>query len=70
MISADPEAMPEVVYFDKIVQILPEDKPETWLTKIELAMLDTLYWKMLKAVQSYPKTIQGQIDRAEWLLGD
>lgn len=57
MISADPEAMPEVVPFDKVVQILPEDKPETWLTKIEIAMLDTLYQKMMKAVQSYPKSV-------------
>lgn len=70
MISADPEAQPEKVFFSKIVHILPEDKPETWLTKIENMMLITLYDKMTKCLKDYPKTVAQQIERGGWVLGD
>ncbi len=49
---------------------MPEDKPETWLTKIENMMLVTLYDKMKVALADYPKTIEGQINRSKWLLSD
>ena len=70
MISADPEAQPEKVQFARIVQILPEDKPETWLTKIENMMLESLFVKMKQCLMEYPKTLAGQIERGNWVLGD
>lgn len=70
MISADPEAQPEKVLFHKVVNILPEDKPETWLTKIESMMLLSLYEKMKICLTEYPKTLPAQIERGSWVLGD
>ena len=56
--------------FTKIVHILPEDKPENWLTKIENMMLVSLYEKMKGCLLDYPKTTEAKIDRGNWLLAN
>ena len=58
------------MHFHRVVNILPEDKPETWLTKIEAMMLQTLFEKMKVCLAEYPKTLAGQIERGSWVLGD
>ena len=54
MISAEPETMPETVPFSSSVKILPEDKVENWLTKIQEMMITTLFDLMGLAYKEYP----------------
>jgi dynein heavy chain len=48
MQSAEPEVMPEIVDFSQSVIILPEDKVENWLMKIQEMMCRSLYDKSKK----------------------
>ena len=54
MISAEPEQQPELVKFSESVFILPEDKVESWLTKIEHMMVQSLFDVTKKALLQYP----------------
>lgn len=67
MISAEPETMPEHVPFSQSVMILPEDKVETWLMKIQVMMIKSLYDLTKKCLADYP--VPGII-RKPWIFGE
>lgn len=65
MQSAEPEIMPEKVPFSSSVLILPEDRVEQWLMKIQEMMFKTLYDITRQANIDYPEET---FDRKEWLF--
>ena len=67
MISAEPEQQPEKVNFSESVFILPEDKVENWLTKIETMMVKSLYDQTKLACLEYP---EDALERKEWLFSN
>ncbi|MHA2024047.1 MAG: hypothetical protein ACTSWQ_10340 [Candidatus Thorarchaeota archaeon] len=65
MISAEPETMPEQVPFSNSVHILPEDKVENWLLKIQEEMKKTLFDLARLCLAEYPAD---GIERKQWLF--
>lgn len=65
MQSAEPEIMPEKVPFSSSVLILPEDRVEQWLMKIQEMMFKTIYDITKLAFTEYPDE---PLDRREWLF--
>eukprot|EP00828_Plagiopyla_frontata_P006289 TRINITY_DN1271_c0_g1_i2.p1 TRINITY_DN1271_c0_g1~~TRINITY_DN1271_c0_g1_i2.p1 ORF type:complete len:1883 (-),score=297.33 TRINITY_DN1271_c0_g1_i2:372-6020(-) len=66
MVSAEPETMPELTPFSNSVHILPEDKVENWLHKIQEMMQKTLYDLAKLSLKEYP---ENGIERKDWLFG-
>ena len=58
MQSAEPETMPEKIPFSNSVIIMPEDKVENWLMKIQETMIKTLYDYMKLANEEYMKSLK------------
>jgi hypothetical protein len=67
MISAEPENMPELVRFDKSVNILPDDKVENWLGRIEETMVSSLKVIANQTYAAYPMEIK---KRRDWMFDD
>ena len=65
MQSAEPEIMPEKVPLSSSVLILPEDRVEQWLMKIQEMMFKTIYDITKLAFHEYP---EDGLDRKEWLF--
>lgn len=69
MISAEPENMPETVQFSDSVNILPEDKVENWLGKIEKMMVISLRDISRQCLEDYLLMPLKPVDRDTWLFG-
>jgi hypothetical protein len=68
MQSAEPENQPEIVQFSQSVHILPDDKVENWLGKIEAMMVNSLRDLTKLCIEEYPP--EKSLERDGWLFGD
>ena len=67
MISAEPESMPEKVIFNIPIKILNGEKVESFMTKIQRGMINTLKEKTYNCYKEFHPEQSGYKD---WLMGN